>query len=296
MQLSCTCRQRTGFTLIELLVVIAIIALLVGLIVPSLASTRQAARSVACLSNVRQLELAHTMYMNDFREQFIDAGLGHGGLTDLRRAWPITLNQYAGGSLGFRSPVDRSSKWPLTQRGLSTGLTLDETIATLEAGQTVPTERARWTSYGLNSFLTRFARPSVRDPRTNAWAGPWDTLRRIDRPHAVVHFLMMSQGEAPGAPGTTGSEAAGFATSDHVHPQEWSEFGTETAPLLAGTQMDVAAHSPSAARGSSAADLARAGWGAKATYGFLDGHASVLTFRQVYRGPFDNNLWPEMAR
>ncbi|GMU21936.1 MAG: hypothetical protein AMXMBFR13_20240 [Phycisphaerae bacterium] len=46
--------QQTGFTLIEVLVVVAIIALLVAILMPSLARVRAQARSTQCLSNARQ--------------------------------------------------------------------------------------------------------------------------------------------------------------------------------------------------------------------------------------------------
>jgi len=56
---------RSGFTLVELLVVVAIIALLAAILFPVYASVRERAKQASCMSNMRQIGMALTMYLGD---------------------------------------------------------------------------------------------------------------------------------------------------------------------------------------------------------------------------------------
>lgn len=56
---------RAGFTLIELLAVITIVLVVVGLLSAALNQTRYRTLRVACLDNMKQLQLAWTMYADD---------------------------------------------------------------------------------------------------------------------------------------------------------------------------------------------------------------------------------------
>lgn len=63
--------KPTAFTLIELLVVISIIALLVGILLPTLGAARQSVRRTRCLSNIRQIGMSLFMYANDSKDSMI---------------------------------------------------------------------------------------------------------------------------------------------------------------------------------------------------------------------------------
>ncbi len=112
-------RSARAFTLIELLVVIAIIAILAAILFPVFAAAKAAAKGAACLSNVKQLGLALTLYGNDadganpiIREC--------GGPTlppcvpgRLTLGWMDLLQPYVKNAGVFRCPSDPSAPVPL---------------------------------------------------------------------------------------------------------------------------------------------------------------------------------------
>jgi prepilin-type N-terminal cleavage/methylation domain-containing protein/prepilin-type processing-associated H-X9-DG protein len=81
---------RRAFTLVELLVVISIIAILASLLMPSLKSARDRARSTACLSNLRQIGYALQLYVNE-NEGRVPPGDDGTGLR-----WETFLGVYCG--------------------------------------------------------------------------------------------------------------------------------------------------------------------------------------------------------
>ena len=54
-----------GFTLIELVVVIGVMGLLASILLPALSRAKEKAQGVACLNNMKQLQLAWQIYAHD---------------------------------------------------------------------------------------------------------------------------------------------------------------------------------------------------------------------------------------
>lgn len=90
-------QKRQAFTLVELLVVIGIIALLISILLPSLAKARQTAVQVQCAANLRQVGAALFMYNNDFKK--IPAAWEGGSM------WAFALAPQLGGVISGGSGV-----------------------------------------------------------------------------------------------------------------------------------------------------------------------------------------------
>lgn len=197
-------RRRCAFTLVELLVVIGIIGLLISILLPALNAARRAANRANCLSNMRNMQVAHWMYVTDNKGYMIQAGLSHGGHTPNEEvAWIHTLSAYYGKPLLHRCPSDDSPHWP--------------------GGSPVPpsTDRYRRTSYGINNFL---------DVDMIPWGGPYLKIEKVRRASATIQFIEMA-------------EIGEYAGADHPHIENWMPMGNPAAPpILAARQLQTNRH------------------------------------------------------
>ena len=76
-----------AFTLVELLVVIAIIGILAALLLPVLSNAKQMAKRSDCLSNLRQIGIAFTLYLDENGGRFPDRRDLKGSLPGGYRPW-----------------------------------------------------------------------------------------------------------------------------------------------------------------------------------------------------------------
>src|SRR5438128_2098272 len=110
-------RRRPGFTLVELLVVIAIIALLIAILLPVMKKAKEAANSVTCMSQERQIMTAMMMYAQENKSMVaVPPSIGNG------YPYPLALMYYmdtnVGGGAGFIR-YDVGGLWPYLAPGVN---------------------------------------------------------------------------------------------------------------------------------------------------------------------------------
>ena len=179
MQRHRTYNHRTGFTLIELLVVIAIIALLLGILLPSLGTARDTAKHLKCKVNMRSINLAMELYRED-NKGFGNSHTNQGARFDLagRRLaaddplayWAIPYDDYISDALEvFQDPK----------------FTIMDPYPYYSTDPDFIYETQRFQTYGINAVF-----PGLADTQNPRWkTGIWGivTEQRTGRGGVVVN-------------------------------------------------------------------------------------------------------------
>jgi prepilin-type N-terminal cleavage/methylation domain-containing protein len=232
-----------AFTLVELLVVVAIIGVLLAVLIPSLSAARESAKGVACLSNMRSLMQIVVIYSQQNDDSFPSAGLSHGGSQNMLRSWVRQMVlEHGRDDTVLRCPSDESVFW-------------DEPVTTVPPDAGDPSQAGaqpvyRQTSYASNGY-TAF---SVGDRPA------YSKVNLIHRPMKTVFWVELN-------------ETTDFASSDHVHPENW----WLDPQVQAGQEMQLERHAR------------------EANYSLMDTHVETLTFEETYRIDDERSQLPDIV-
>lgn len=127
--------EMKKFTLIELLVVVAIIGILASLLLPSLSRARMTAKRAVCGSNLKQVGLAYTLYIDD-----------HSGVFPKQSGWHAAMG---------KNPADEES--PATERLVNLYVdTRKLTECPGDAGDALHNKSSCYDAYGT-SYIVPFS-------------------------------------------------------------------------------------------------------------------------------------------
>jgi len=217
-----------GFTLIELLVVISIIALLIGILLPSLAAAKAAARSMRELSALRQSAIVYQIYSNDRNSDLIP---GH-----------TTPSRPYKDDLGNPIAIEAAKRWPWRLMRETQTSAFGLILVNERAEALADRSDAGWAytasvypSFGLNLYNlggyygTNIFNPS--QPRDLSMPGKIDHQDQAHNPGEMISFVTAGTGDASDpnrviegfwrvSPPTRPYQvsASGWTTSTYKHP------------------------------------------------------------------------------
>jgi len=209
--------RKQGFTLIELLVVIAIIAILAAILFPVFAKVREKARQTSCLSNMKQIGLAITQYVQDNNEYF-PAGYTiqpSGSWGNFGAGWAGGTEPYIKSTSIFTCPDDT------TTSGTATGSinSVSQTVTTYPDSYALNANLTCYIENGPNKLATLVA-PSmtvelveITGDQTDL-ADPTEGTSDFTNPAPASGATFMLSAVADGDPGEMGGALGIHATLD----------------------------------------------------------------------------------
>lgn len=279
-------RDCCAFTLVELLVVIGIIAVLVGVLLPTLNRAREQARQTKCLSNLQQLAIATIGYCNFNKGSFPGQGAKGNNPPFQWIAWDeVEANELNPAMPGW---IDNSALQPylgMTGEALREVFRCESDDLTSRPRALIPTEIYRY-SYSMNQMLTR-PNQYIGLPWAVPNIYPGNKTLKITQVRNSSQKLMFLEEDSKTL--TDGIWAAFLLDMSSGTPQYYSRnpvVGSPPTPVPSDKYVDMLTD-----RHSRTTD--RFNPFGRGNVSFVDGHAELLARQDIgsraYHDPFYNN-------